>query len=110
METKMNNIITLTPKAVEKAKSFSEKRGGYVKFGIRKGGCSGYMYDIGFAKEVSEGDALVRQDGAEVVVPSGAKEFLRGSTIDYQDSLMGAGFRIENPNVTKSCKCGHSVK
>lgn len=110
MKTKTQNIITLTPKAVEKAKSFAGKRGGYVKFGVRKGGCSGFMYDIGFATEVSEGDALIRQDGAEVVVPSDAKEFLKGSTIDYQDSLMGAGFRIHNPNVRKTCKCGHSVR
>ncbi len=104
------SIITLTPKAAEKAKSFSEQKGGYVKFGVRKGGCSGFMYDIGFAKEISNDDVVIEQGGAKVVVPSAAKDFLKGSTIDYHDSLMGAGFKILNPNVTKSCKCGHSVR
>ncbi len=110
METKTQAIITLTPKAVEKAKKLSEQKGGYVRFGVRKGGCSGYMYDIGVAKEVSEGDTIVGQGGAEVIVAGNAKDFLKGSTIDYHDSLMGAGFRIHNPNVTKSCKCGHSIR
>ncbi|HLD87053.1 MAG TPA: iron-sulfur cluster assembly accessory protein [Candidatus Nanoarchaeia archaeon] len=106
----MEKIIFLTPKAVEKAKSFAEKKGGYVSFGLRKGGCSGFMYDIGYAKETSEGDTLIEQDGAKVVVTSSAKEFLKGSTIDYHDALMGAGFKINNPNVKKTCGCGHSVK
>ena len=104
------NVITLTPKAVAKAKQFSESKGSLMRFGIRKGGCSGFMYDIGLVKESVEGDTLVEQDGAKVIVPKDAKEFLKGSTIDYTDSLMGAGFRIDNPNVTRKCKCGHSVK
>jgi iron-sulfur cluster assembly protein len=103
-------LLTLTPKAVAKARSFSESKGSLVKFGIRKGGCSGYMYDIGFVKEAGEGDKVVEQDGARVVVPKDSVEFLKGSTIDYHDALLGAGFRIENPNVTKKCRCGHSVK
>ena len=103
------NIIQLTPKAVERVKKFAENKG-MVKFGIRKGGCSGYMYDIGFVKEAGEEDKVVEQDGAKAVVPKDAVSFLKGSTIDYKDSLMGAGFTIDNPNVTKKCGCGHSVR
>lgn len=106
----MQKIITLTEKAVEKAKKFSEQKGGYVRFGIRKGGCSGYMYDIGVAKEMAEGDIVVEHDGAKVIVAANARDFLKGSTIDYRDALMGAGFTIHNPNVTRACKCGHSVR
>ena|SRR3989338_5087823 len=106
----MEKLITLTPKAVEKAKSFAEKKGGFVRFGLRKGGCSGFMYEIGYAKEAASGDTLIEQDGAKVVVTSSAKEFLKGSTIDYHDALMGAGFKINNPNVKKTCGCGHSVR
>ncbi len=110
MQEAKQQVITLTPKAVEKAKKLAETKGVKVQFGIRKGGCSGFMYDIGFVKEAHEGDKMVEQDGATVVVPKEAIEFLKGSTIDYHDALLGAGFRIENPNVTRKCKCGHSVK
>jgi iron-sulfur cluster assembly accessory protein len=110
MQKTTQHIITLTPKAVEKAKKFTDGKGVLVKFGIRKGGCSGFMYDIGFVKEAGEGDKLVEQDGATVVVPKDSVEFLKGSTIDYHDALLGAGFRIDNPNVTRKCKCGHSVR
>ncbi len=102
-------LITLTPNAVQKAKAYA-KGGNLVKFGVRKGGCSGYMYDIGITKEVGGEDEVIEQDGVKVIVPSGAKEFLKGSTIDYLDGLMGAGFKISNPNITKSCKCGHSIR
>ena len=106
----MEKLVMLTPKAVEKAKAFSEKKKGYVSFGLRKAGCSGFMYEIGFAPQVEEGDSLVEQDGAKVIVSSSAKEFLKGSTIDFQDSLMSAGFKINNPNVKRACKCGHSIR
>ncbi len=104
------NIVQLTPKAVDKVKKFAESKSMIVKFGISRKGCSGYMYDIGFVKEAPADDKLVEQDGARVVVSKDAVSFLKGSTIDYSDSLLGAGFKIENPNVTKKCKCGHSVR
>lgn len=104
------NIIQLTSKAVDKVKKFAENKHMIVKFGITRKGCSGYMYDIGFVKEPSLEDTIVEQDGAKVVVSKDAVNFLKGSTIDYSDSLLGAGFKIDNPNVTKKCKCGHSVK
>lgn len=57
-----------------------------------------------------EPDDVVEDFGAgvRIAVDSQSVEMLRGSTLDYKDGLMGAGFAMDNPNVTKSCGCGNS--
>jgi iron-sulfur cluster assembly protein/iron-sulfur cluster insertion protein len=61
-----------------------------------------------FDAEIDADDAVTEHGGVKVIVDSESADRLRGSTLDYKDGLMGAGFAIENPNVTRSCGCGNS--
>jgi iron-sulfur cluster assembly protein/iron-sulfur cluster insertion protein len=61
-----------------------------------------------FDAEIDQDDAVTEHGGVKVIVDSESADRLRGSTLDYKDGLMGAGFAIENPNVTRSCGCGNS--
>ena len=80
-----------------------------VRLEVLGGGCSGYQYKFGFdAKFDAAEDVLVQRDGAKLVVDKTSLELLKGSEVDYGESLMEAGFKIINPNATSSCGCGSS--
>ncbi len=79
-----------------------------LRMAVRPGGCSGFSYEMFFDAEVEEADIVEEFGDVKVVVDPQSAERLRGSTLDYRDGLMGAGFAIDNPNVTKSCGCGNS--
>ena len=102
-------VVRLSPKAVEKIQGMQGQGKGFFTLGITKGGCSGFMYEISLKPERGEEDHLVEQDAVQILVQKSALEFQKGSAIDYKESLQDAGFKIENPNVTKTCGCGHSV-
>lgn len=78
-----------------------------LRVGITGGGCSGFQYLLDFDTK-RDGDTVVEADGIKVFVDPKSMPFLRGSTVDYVESLMGAGFTIRNPNVKGSCGCGQS--
>ncbi|MBI2101177.1 iron-sulfur cluster assembly accessory protein [Candidatus Woesearchaeota archaeon] len=105
-------IVTLTEKAANKVKALLEKENkqGYgLRVGVTPGGCSSYMYDIGLEKEPKQDDTVIEEKGVKVFINPMSIEFMKGSTVDYLDSLTNAGFKINNPNVKTSCGCGHSV-
>lgn len=113
MEQKTDEmIINLTEKAANKIKQFLEKENkkdhGF-RIGIVMGGCSGYMYDISFEKEPKQNDTIIEDKGVKIFMNPESIAFMKGSIVDYKDALQGAGFKIENPNVKRSCGCGHSV-
>lgn len=105
------SAVTLTDNAVRKVKELLDAEGDTslaLRMAVRPGGCSGFSYEMFFDSEV-EADDIVQEFGeVRVVVDPQSVERLRGSTLDYKDGLMGAGFAIENPNVTRSCGCGNS--
>lgn len=105
-------IITLTEKAANKVKSLLEKENKQdygLRIGIMSGGCSGYMYDIGLEKSPKENDTVFEDKGVKIFMNQESIAFMKGSTIDYIESLQNSGFKINNPNVKTSCGCGHSV-
>jgi iron-sulfur cluster assembly protein len=63
---------------------------------------------MGFEKAAEEDDLVIEENGVKMVIDSYSVDYLKGASIDYIESLMGAGFNINNPNVTKSCSCGSS--
>jgi iron-sulfur cluster assembly protein len=63
---------------------------------------------MGFEAKPEEDDTVIEEAGVKLLVDSYSQEHLQGANIDYIESLMGSGFKINNPNVTKSCSCGHS--
>lgn len=83
-----------------------------LRVAVRPGGCSGFSYEMFFDSEVDDNDIVetFTTGGSEVrvIVDDQSVNHLRGSTLDYKDGLMGAGFAINNPNVTRSCGCGNS--
>ena len=104
--------ITLTEKAAAKVKLFleKEKKQNYgLRLGIMPGGCSGYTYDIGFEKAPKENDAIIEDKGIRIFMNPESIAFMKGSTVDFIDTLQSSGFKINNPNVKTSCGCGHSV-
>ncbi len=103
--------ITLTDTAVGKLRELVTAEGDpslALRMAVRPGGCSGFSYEMFFDSEVEPGDVVEEFGDVRVVVDPQSVERLRGSTLDYKDGLMGAGFAIDNPNVTRSCGCGNS--
>jgi iron-sulfur cluster insertion protein len=80
-----------------------------VRLEVLGGGCSGYQYRFGFdAAFNADEDAVIERDGAKLVIDKTSLDLLKGSEIDFGESLMEAGFRVINPNATSSCGCGSS--
>ena len=105
------DLITVTPKAAEKIKEFmaeEAEKPEYLRVYVQGGGCSGLSYGMGFEKQPDEDDIIVEQQGVKLLIDSYSKDTLKGASVDYIESLMGSGFKINNPNVTKTCSCGHS--
>lgn len=104
--------VNLTPTAVTKVQELIETEGDgslALRMAVRPGGCSGFSYEMFFDSTADENDIIEEFDGGvRVLVDDQSVEHLRGSTLDFKDGLMGAGFAIENPNVTRSCGCGNS--
>ena len=106
-------MIQLTPSAVTKIKELVGTQSASRDFGLRldveKGGCAGFQYIMKIMERVA-GDQIVEQDGVRVFVSEGGKPYLSGCTLDFVDSLSDGGFRVENPNATRSCGCGTSFE
>ena len=75
---------------------------------VYPGGCSGMSYGMAFEDEFADDDTIFTQHGLRLVVDENSAYYLQGAQIDFEDSLMGGGFRIFNPNAVRSCGCGHS--
>ena len=106
--------ITLTPRAVEMAKqkvADQEVPVEGLRLGVKGGGCSGYYYVYDFATKIRPNKDLVFDfDGLKVVVDNRSIEFLAGAVLDWEQSLMGYGFKWKNPNATGDCGCGESFE
>jgi iron-sulfur cluster insertion protein len=79
-----------------------------VRVSVEGGGCSGFQYRFDLVQDTAPDDFLVERDGARVVVDPVSLGFVQGAEIDFVDDLIGASFKIKNPNVTASCGCGTS--
>lgn len=103
--------VTLTQKAVQQINALMDQNGHYgLRLGVKKGGCAGMEYTLDYVDEVAQHDEVIEQDGARVLIAPMAQMFLFGTEIDYEVSLLEAGFKFKNPNVTESCGCGESIK
>jgi iron-sulfur cluster assembly accessory protein len=109
-----DTIISVTPQAVSIIRNLLEQRelpDHALRVFVAGGGCSGMSYGMAFESDIQEYDTVVQAgDGVRVVVDATSLMYLQGATIDYVDSLMGGGFRIENPNAVSSCGCGSSFR
>lgn len=106
-------MINLTEAAADQLQKLLEEKGmedHSLRVFVSGGGCSGLQYGMTFAEAPMEGDQVFEEQNVRMVVDSGSLMYLMGAEIDYIDSLMGGGFRIENPNAVQSCSCGTSFR
>ena len=79
-----------------------------LRISVEGGGCSGFQYKFDLIEKAESDDLVLQRAGATVVIDPVSLQFLGGSQIDFVDDLMGAQFKINNPNATASCGCGTS--
>ena len=105
-------MVTVTATAVAKVKEIMEKQDpkpAAVRLGVRGGGCSGFSYAMVFDDgEKTENDDETDYDGLKVRVDNMSAMYLDGCEVDWVDTLEGAGFKFNNPNVKTTCGCGSS--
>ena len=105
--------INMTSTAQSKLQQLLAERN-IPEYGLRVfvagGGCSGLQYGMAFEAKARDFDTVVEQGGVQLFVDPTSMMYLAGATIDFVDSRMGGGFKIENPNAASSCGCGHSFR
>jgi iron-sulfur cluster assembly accessory protein len=104
-------MISLTPLAIEKVKEIMNQQNPLplgLRVAVIGGGCSGFTYHMAFENEVHENDNVYEFDGLKVMVDQVSEMYLDGAQIDYVETLEGAGFKFNNPNVRSTCGCGAS--
>lgn len=105
-------VIRLTAAAVQEVRDLQQKpdnAGKTLRVYVEQGGCSGMQYGLVF-DEPRDGDETAEMDGVTVLVDSFSAQYLRGSVVDFSDSLTSGGFKLTNPNAQESCGCGKSFK
>lgn len=103
--------IELTSKAVEKVKEIlarQEPQPQGLRVSVVGGGCSGFSYQMNFESESNGIDKVFEFEGLKVFVDQASLMYLNGTKINYIETLEGAGFKFENPNVKTTCGCGSS--
>lgn len=102
--------VTLTASAAKRINAILAKQtdASLLRVAVDGGGCSGFSYRFELEKESADDDLIIERDGARVAIDEMSLEFLRGSEIDFSEELIGAAFKINNPNATASCGCGTS--
>ena len=105
----VNVDLTITENAHSMLdQAFGEDRSMALLVGVLSGGCSGYMYDLQIVEDTEIDCQELSISGFRILVPNSSSHLLNGIEIDYEDRLMGGGFKINNPNAQSSCGCGES--
>lgn len=102
--------VTLSDRAARRIAKIlaSEPKGSMLRVAVNGGGCSGFQYEFQITGEQNADDLAIDKDGVRVLIDEISLQYLEGSEIDYPEELIGAAFRIKNPNATASCGCGTS--
>jgi len=102
--------VTLTPAAAARVAAIAQRQGkaAILRLSVDGGGCAGFTYKFGLADEVDAEDVAVSQDGVTLVVDPVSIDLVRGSAVDFVQSLGGASFQVTNPNAASGCGCGSS--
>ncbi len=106
-----NAPLTLTPAAIAKVKEIMAQQTPVptgLRVGVVGGGCSGFSYSMQFENGPGAMDKTFEYDGLKVYIDATSLMYLQGASVDYLETLEGAGFKFENPNVKSTCGCGSS--
>ncbi|MEL6372811.1 MAG: iron-sulfur cluster assembly accessory protein [Pseudomonadota bacterium] len=102
--------VSLTSRAGRQVAKIAanEPSGTALRIAVEGGGCSGFQYTFDLVQERENDDIVLEADGGTVLVDAISVEYMRGAVIDYVDDLIGASFKITNPNAVAACGCGTS--
>ncbi|MCD6022500.1 MAG: erpA 1 [Actinomycetia bacterium] len=112
MDAPVTEVISVTDKAARRIAALALKEGHalpVLRVRVTAGGCSGFTYELSFADGAAEDDAVIEaSDGVRVLVDPQSAPIVRGSTLEFNDSLLGGGLKMLNPQATHECACGDS--
>lgn len=106
-------MISVTNLAASQLQSLLEQRNQPdhgLRIFVQGGGCAGLQYGMAYEDTAQEGDTIMEVKGIRLFVDPFSIRYLEGARIDYQDTLTGTGFRVDNPNAITSCACGTSFR
>jgi iron-sulfur cluster assembly protein len=107
-------LVSLTDAAAAKIKELMAEEpaseAAVLRVAVQGGGCSGFQYALGFDRGPQDGDHELSLHGVRVVVDPFSAPYLQGASIDFLNGLQESGFKIDNPNVSSACGCGHSFQ
>jgi iron-sulfur cluster assembly accessory protein len=110
LEETMTQAVTISERAARRIGEILNKEGdgAMLRISVEGGGCSGFQYKFDVDRDKTDDDMVIERENAVVLVDSASAPFLAGSEVDFVDDLIGASFRVNNPNATASCGCGTS--
>lgn len=102
--------ISVSPRAAGRIAAIlaKEPEGAMLRVAVEGGGCSGFQYKFDIVTEKEDDDLVLDAKGFSVLIDSVSADYMGGSEIDFSDELIGAAFKINNPNATAACGCGTS--
>lgn len=106
-------MITVSERAKSKIQELMSKdqidlSKGFVRVGVKGGGCSGLTYQLAFDTQLQDNDQSFEDKGVRIVVDKKSILYLAGTELDFTDGLNGKGFEFNNPNASRTCGCGES--
>src|SRR5579884_114592 len=106
----MTESVTVSERAARRIGEIlkAEPPGTMLRVSVEGGGCSGFQYKFDMEREQAEDDLVIRRDGAVVLIDPISVRYMAGSEIDFVEDLIGASFKVKNPNAASSCGCGTS--
>jgi iron-sulfur cluster insertion protein len=110
MTVELASPVTVSARAAKRIAEIlqSEAQPVMLRVAVTGGGCSGFQYNFALDDSRLDEDLVIERDGATVLIDPVSLDFLKGAEIDFVDDLIGASFKINNPNATSSCGCGTS--
>ncbi|MEP1231160.1 MAG: iron-sulfur cluster assembly accessory protein [Litorimonas sp.] len=103
-------LVTLTDAAAARVREILDERAeGYLRVGVKNGGCAGMEYVMDYVSQIEKFDELVEDKDVQIVVDAKAVLFILGSVVDYEVEVLSSRFTFKNPNQTDACGCGESV-
>jgi iron-sulfur cluster assembly accessory protein len=109
--TRTSDVITVTEKAAVKTRTLAEREGqpeACLRLRVTAGGCNGFSYRLSLEAGPHPDDQVVDSHGLRVLIDPRSVPIVRGSTLDFNDALLGGGLKVHNPNATDECACGDS--